>query len=71
MVSLSFILGMMLTDYTFMDDNNPKYIDDEDHGKLVNLQRIQLIGAKMREFSNYQNNSYKSILEFVEQNDYI
>ena len=53
---------MMLTDYTFMDDNNPKYLDDND--TLINSHRVQLIGAKMREFSNYQTNSYKSIHPF-------
>lgn len=53
-------LGMMLTDYTFMDDNNPKYLDEND--QLVNIQRIQLIGAKMREFSSFQNSSYKNTI---------
>jgi len=47
-------LGLFLKDLTFIEDGNPDTLD-----KKINFQKVAMIGKKLREIKNFQQNEYK------------
>ena len=49
-------LGVFLTDYTFTCDSKPIFYDN-----LVNLERLNVVGQKLREFMSYQDRPFPNL----------